>query len=119
MWITEVSLALDSDPAWLREVILRRLRLQGTDLLNVSVFKRSYDARKKSSSILFVYIVDVEVRNEAAVLARLASDQNVRPAPDASYHPVAHAPADLSERPLVVGFGPCGIFAALILAQTG
>src|SRR6202000_1390290 len=75
--------------------------------------------RKKSSAILFVYIIDVEVRDEAAVLARFASDHNVRPAPDTSYHPVAKAPEDLSERPLVVGFGPCGLFAALLLAQMG
>jgi uncharacterized protein len=117
--ITELSLPLDSEPASLRQAILKRLRIEDADLLSVSVFKRSYDARKKSSAILFVYIVDVEVRNETVVLAGFASDHNVRPAPDTRYHPVAHAPADLSERPLVVGFGPCGLLAALILAQTG
>jgi uncharacterized FAD-dependent dehydrogenase len=117
--ITELSLPLDSDPSSLRKAILKRLRIEDADLLNFHVFKRSYDARKKSSVILFVYIIDVEVRNEAAVLARFASDHNVRPAPDTSYHPVAQAPEDLSERPVVVGFGPCGVFAALILAQMG
>jgi uncharacterized FAD-dependent dehydrogenase len=118
--ITELSLPLDSDTAALRAALLGRLRIEAADLLNFTVFKRSYDARKKSSAILFVYIVDVEVRNEAAVLARFASDHNVRTAPDTRYHPVAHAPAaDLDERPVVVGFGPCGLFAALLLAQMG
>jgi uncharacterized protein len=117
--ITELSLPLDSDTLALRQALLRRLRLQESDLLNFTVFKRSYDARKKSSAILFVYIVDVEVRNEAAVLARFASDHNIRAAPDTSYHPVATAPANLIERPLVVGLGPCGLFAALLLAQMG
>jgi uncharacterized protein len=117
--ITELSLPLDSDSVSLRQALLKRLQLADADLLDFTVFKRSYDARKKSSAILFVYIVDVEVRNEATVLARFASDRNVRPAPDTSYHPVAHAPAGMSERPLVVGLGPCGLFAALVLAQMG
>ena len=83
------------------------------------MFKRSYDARKKNSVILFIYILDVEVRDEAAVLARFADDNHVRPAPDTRYYPVGQAPANLTERPLVVGFGPCGLFAALLLAQMG
>ena len=117
--ITELSLPLDSDNLALRRAIIRRLKIEDADLLNFAVFKRSYDARKKSSAILFVYVIDLEARNEAAILARFASDHNVRAAPDTSYHPVAHAPADLSERPVVVGFGPCGLFAALLLAQMG
>jgi len=117
--ITELALPLDSDTLALRKALVRRLQIEDADLLNFTVFKRSYDARKKNSAILFVYIVDLEVRNEAAVLARFASDHNVRPAPDTSYHPVAHAPVNLSERPVVVGFGPCGLFAALLLAQMG
>jgi uncharacterized FAD-dependent dehydrogenase len=117
--ITELSLSLDSDNLVLRKAIIRRLRIEDADLLNFAVFKRSYDARKKSSAILFVYVIDLEARNEAAILARFASDHNVRAAPDTSYHPVAHAPTDLNERPVVVGFGPCGLFAALLLAQMG
>ena len=117
--ITELSLPLDSDNLALRRAIIRRLKIEDADLLNFAVFKRSYDARKKSSAILFVYVIDLEARNEAAILARFASDHNVRAAPDTSYHPVAHAPVDLSERPVVVGFGPCGLFAALLLAQMG
>jgi uncharacterized protein len=117
--ITELSLPLDSDSAALRRAILTRLKIPDVDLLDFTVFKRSYDARKKDAAITFVYIIDVQARNESEILRRFAADQHIRPAPDTSYHPVAHAPADLSERPLIVGFGPCGLFAALLLAQMG
>ncbi len=117
--IIELALPLGHAPDALRAAVLKRLGIPATDLLDFTVFKRSYDARKKNSEISFVYIVDVEVRHEAAVLARLTADRHVGPAPDTSYHPVAHAPAGLQERPLIIGFGPCGLFAALLLAQMG
>ncbi len=117
--ITELSLPLDTDPLALRKAIVRRLKIDDADLLEFTVFKRSYDARKKSSAILFVYIIDLRARDEASILARFASDPTVRAAPDTSYQPVARAPADLNERPVVVGLGPCGLFAALLLAQMG
>jgi len=117
--ITELSLPMGHSTDALRQAIVERLRIKAADLLHFTVFKRSYDARKKNSAILFVYIVDLEVRNEAAVLARFAEDRHVRPAPDTRYYPVARAPADLAGRPVVVGFGPCGLFAALLLAQMG
>ena len=117
--ITELALPLDCPPAALRKAILKRLSLDADDLLDFTVFKRSYDARKKNTAISFVYIIDLTARNEAAILKRLVGDRNVRPAPDTSYHPVGHAPANLSERPVVIGFGPCGLFAALLLAQMG
>ncbi|MBO0642597.1 MAG: NAD(P)/FAD-dependent oxidoreductase [Pseudomonas stutzeri] len=117
--ITELSLPLDHSADALRQAIVKRLNISDADLLNFSVFKRSYDARKKNSVILFIYILDVEVRDEATVLTRFADDNHVRPAPDTRYYPVGQAPADLTERPLVVGFGPCGLFAALLLAQMG
>lgn len=117
--ITELALPLDCPPSALRKAIVKRLNIDSADLLDFTVFKRSYDARKKSTAISFVYIVDLEARNEAAILKRLAGDRNVRPAPDTSYHPVGRAPANLTERPVVVGFGPCGVFAALLLAQMG
>ncbi|HLT64310.1 MAG TPA: hypothetical protein VKZ92_07295, partial [Pseudohongiella sp.] len=62
---------------------------------------------------------DLTARNEAEILQRLSADTHVRPAPDTSYYPVATAPSDMEERPLVIGFGPCGLFAALTLAQMG
>jgi uncharacterized FAD-dependent dehydrogenase len=116
--ITELALPLDYPPDALRTAVWKRLQIRDADLLAVQLFKRSYDARKKSA-IKFICIVDVSVRDEAAVLKRFARDPQVKPAPDTSYHPVARAPAMLKDRPLVVGFGPGGLFAALLLAQMG
>jgi uncharacterized FAD-dependent dehydrogenase len=117
--IAELPLPIDCPDGALRKAILKRLNIPDEDLLDFSIFKRSYDARRKSSLITLVYVVDITARNEAAILRRLARDTHVRPAPDTSYHPVGQAPAKLTERPLVVGFGPCGLFAALLLAQMG
>lgn len=117
--LNELALPLDHPPEAMRPAIVDRLKLADADLLSFSVFKRSYDARKKNSEIKFVYIVDLEVKDEAAVLERFAKDQHVRPAPDTAYYPVAKAPQSITERPVVIGFGPCGLFAALILAQMG
>jgi uncharacterized FAD-dependent dehydrogenase len=88
-------------------------------LVDFTLFKRSYDARKKNSELQFIYTIDLQLRDEAAVLRRFEHDRNVNPSPDVSYKTVGQAPEGLEERPLVVGFGPCGIFAALLLAQMG
>jgi len=117
--ITELSLPLDHPAEALRNSIVERLRIRSDDLLDFTVFKRSYDARKKNSVITFIYIIDLKARNEAEILRRLANDRNVRAAPDTDYYPVGQAPAALRERPVVIGFGPCGLFAALLLAQMG
>ena len=117
--ITELPLPLDYTPEVLRQAILKRLNVPPGDLVDFTLFKRSYDARKKNSGILFICTVDVTLKDEAAVLKRLARDRQVGVAPDTSYHPVAQARAQLDGRPLVVGFGPCGLFAALLLAQMG
>jgi uncharacterized protein len=116
--ITELALPLDYPPDALRAAVLKRLQIRDADLLEVQLFKRSYDARKKNA-IKFVCVVDVSVSDEAAVLRRFARDHQVKSAPDTSYHPVAKAPAQLADRPVVVGFGPGGLFAALLLAQMG
>ena len=117
--ITELALPLDYTPEALRQAIVKRLKLRDAELLDVQLFKRSYDARKKHTGILFICIVDVRVTDEAAVLKRFARDRQVSVAPDTSYHTVAQAPATLKQRPLVIGFGPGGLFAALLLAQMG
>jgi hypothetical protein len=117
--ITELKLPLDHPIEALRPAIIQRLGIDAEDLLDYSLFKRSYDARKKSSELQFIYTIDCSLRDEAALLAKFADDRHIGPAPDIAYQPVGQAPADLDERPLVVGFGPCGIFAALILAQAG
>lgn len=117
--ITELQLPLDHPAEALRITILKRLKIKDADLLDFTVFKRSYDARKKNSEITFVYIIDLQANNEEKILGRFADDKNIRPSPDTNYYPVAEAPTDLTERPLVIGFGPCGLFAALTLAQMG
>jgi len=120
--ITELRLPLDHAEEALRLAILKRLGLADGALKSFTVFKRSYDARKKSAVVL-IYTLDCELADEAAVLQRFENDVHVRPTPDTRYHFIGHAPADFAAsevpRPLVVGFGPCGIFAALILAQMG
>ncbi|MFA7293646.1 MAG: hypothetical protein WC023_15510, partial [Rhodocyclaceae bacterium] len=116
--LTELRLPLDHPPEALLPAIAKRLGLAVADISEFSVFRRSYDARK-ATLLTFIYTIDVSVKNEAAVLKKLAKDRNVGPAPDTAYHFVAQAPANLKSRPVVVGFGPCGIFAALLLAQMG
>ncbi len=117
--INELKLPLNHPDAALREAILKRLGIASEDLLGFTVFKRSYDARKKTAIVL-IYALDVEVRGEAAVLARMAGDQYIVPAPDTSYQFATTAkPAPGTPRPIVVGMGPCGMFVALILAQMG
>lgn len=122
--ITELPLPMDPDAREvgrevLRVAIVQRLGIDDTALLDFSVYKRSYDARRKSSLITFVYIIDAEVRDEAQVLRQLTNDRHVMAAPDTRYQPPARARDDLRERPIVIGFGPGGLFAALILAQQG
>ncbi|HJV62677.1 MAG TPA: NAD(P)/FAD-dependent oxidoreductase [Albitalea sp.] len=120
--LTELRLPLNHAEDALRPAIVQRLRIRDAQLLRFSVFKRSHDARKRHAMV-FIYTVDCEVADEAGVLAAFEGDRHVRPAPDTRYRFIAHAPADFyageRPRPLVVGFGPCGIFAALILAQMG
>jgi uncharacterized protein len=117
--ITELPLPLDYTPEVLRAAVVKRLKIRDADLLELTLFKRSYDARKKNTGILFICIVDVKVPDEAAVLKRFARDRQIGPAPDTAYHPVAKAPTTSTERPIVIGFGPGGLFAALLLAQMG
>ena len=117
--ITELKLPLDHPDEALREAIVQRLGIRDEQLLSFNLFKRSYDARKKNSELLFIYTIDLQASNEAELLAKFADDRNIGPAPDVTYKFVGQAPAGLQERPIVVGFGPCGIFAGLLLAQMG
>jgi len=96
------------------------LHIPQTAVASLTIFKRSFDARKVN--LLAVYIVDVALADpstEPALLAQYASNSHIQPTPDMAWHPIGQAPADLALRPVVVGFGPCGIFAALMLARMG
>ena len=114
--LTEIRLPLTHPADHLKAAILKRLGIAASELLAFSIFRRGHDARKKNA-IMLVYTVDVEVRNEAALLAQ--NIPHVGPAPDMRYRVVAQAPLDLQERPVVIGSGPCGLFAGLLLAQMG
>ena len=120
--ITELRLPLEHPEPALRLTILARLGLSDSELTGFTVIRRAWDARKKTAIVLS-YTVDCVVQDSAAVIARLAGDPHVRPSPDTTYRFVARAPsgwrAGGARRPVVVGFGPCGLFAALILAQMG
>ena len=120
--ITELRLPIDHAPESLEAAILKRLGITAKELISFEIFKRSYDARK-NVSLAFIYTVDVSVKSEEGVLKKFANDAHIRPSPDTSYHFVAKAPTSIDTgkalRPVVIGFGPCGIFAALVLAQMG
>ena len=116
--VTELKLPLDHGEDALERAIGRRLGLGAHEILGYSVARRAYDARQKSA-ILLIYTVDVRVADEAAVLRRLGGERTVACAPDTSYRPVARAPSGLAARPVVIGAGPGGLFAGLILAQMG
>ena len=120
--LTEIKLPLQKyQDADLRAAILKRLHITDDELLGFSVFRRGYDARRKSS-IVFVFTLDVELRDEPGVLSRLKAAHDadhIAPTPDTRYKFVARAPAGLQNRPLIVGTGPCGLLAGLLLAQMG
>ena len=116
--IIELKLPLDHPPEALPAAILARLDIPSIDLLDFRIARRANDARRKSA-ILMVYSVDVTLRDEAAVLARFARDHQVVPTPDTDYRFVTRADGAERLRPVVIGAGPCGLFAGLILAQMG
>ena len=116
--LTEVKLPLAHAEGEISAAILKRLGITEDDLIGHVVFKRGIDARKPNA-ILFAYTLDVTLRDEAAVLARFKNDPYIRVTPDTSYHFVAQAPKNLTSRPIVVGMGPAGLFAGLLLAQMG
>ncbi len=122
---TEADCQLPPHPVdALRTLAAQALAIEPNTITEVSVFKRSFDARKQN--LLVVYIVDVtlvDASQEAALLAKHDKNSHIQATPDMAWHAPVHAPGDwgthTGERPVVVGFGPCGIFAALVLAQMG
>jgi hypothetical protein len=123
--LNELKLALRHSDADLTLAITKRLEINAHDLLNVSIFKRSYDARKKTN-IFLIYQIDVELTKtlEADVLQKnIGNENSVRQSPNTDYKFVTatnnNFPQKNQHRPIIIGFGPCGILAALILAQMG
>ena len=117
--LSDLALPLDHSSAELEQAVIDRLGIEPADLERMTIVRRGNDARRKAA-IKLVYSLDVVLRNEAEVLARFADDQHVRPTPDTSYKFVTHAPANYDgPRPVVIGAGPCGLLAGLVLAQMG
>ena len=116
--LTELKLPLDHAQDALRPALCERLAIADADLITFSIFRRSYDARKKSA-ITLIYTIDFEVRDEAALLAQFADDHHVGLKPDTDYKFVAHARGNETHRPVVIGTGPCGLLAGLMLARMG
>ena len=127
--ITEIKLPLITSAetghtdAEIRAALVKKLAINAADIISFSIFKRGVDARK-SHAILFVYSLDVVVNGEAKLIAKLAKDPHVKPTPNTDYQFVATNQSSINltstkTRPIIVGFGPAGIFAALILAQAG
>ncbi|MEO7030994.1 MAG: FAD-dependent monooxygenase, partial [Herbaspirillum sp.] len=122
--LTNLALPLRHTEADLEQAICARLGIQPTQLIHYSVFRRSYDARKKTAiSLHYTLDVELDAEVETALQAPLSSAANnpvkLSVTPDTSYHFVAHAPDRLTSRPIVIGSGPCGLFAGLLLAQMG
>ncbi|EGQ9299983.1 NAD(P)/FAD-dependent oxidoreductase [Vibrio vulnificus] len=116
--LTELRLPLDHEEGALLEAITAKLGIPAEQVLSFSMFRRGYDARKKTN-IQLIYTLDIEVANQDKLLAKFSKDPHVRETPDMEYKYVTQAPANLTERPIVIGFGPCGLFAGLVLAQMG
>ncbi len=115
--LTEVKLPLDHTPQALNTAVCARLNLQPHDIRSITIFRRGFDARKKSD-IHFIYTLDVETTDNAAAIARA----QVGVTPDMRYKFVTDASKAFDKnfkRPVIIGTGPCGLFAALTLAQMG
>lgn len=126
--LTDLNLPLDHTEPALRQAILARLGIADDELVGYTVAKRSYDARRRGAIVL-IYSVDVDTPREADILQRMEAEaagpartgdrSKVMRTPDTSYKFVTRAPKGLPLRPLVIGMGPCGLFAGLVLAQMG
>ncbi|MBU2863061.1 NAD(P)/FAD-dependent oxidoreductase [Reinekea forsetii] len=116
--LSNIKLPLDHPEAAIEKAVLDTLGIEKADLNEIHVFRRGYDARKKTN-IWLIYTLDVDTQLNDQLLEKFAEHSQVKATPDLRYHFVAEAPKTLTERPIVIGFGPCGLLAALTLAQMG
>jgi uncharacterized FAD-dependent dehydrogenase len=115
--IQQITLPFDHEPAALKRALLEKLNLPERELLGFQIVRKSIDARKKKR-ILAVYSVDVQVKDESRFISSHTGEPNISPSPDLRYRPPVTARLN-GPPPVVVGTGPCGLFAGLILAQAG
>lgn len=116
--LTELRLPIDHADVALKRAVLQRLNLPESDLVSLSVFKRAVDARRPKA-IVWTYTLDLEITDEARLLRNFSGDRNITQAPDMEYHHVRSLQKAPHKRPIVIGAGPCGYFAALILSEMG
>lgn len=116
--LNEIKLPLDHNPEAIAEAICTKLNLKPHELLEYTIFKRSFDARKKRD-IFLVYIVDIKTHKDKSLLKTFRQDPHVIPTPAMDYQMVGHAPENCETRPIVIGLGPCGMFTGLMLARMG
>jgi len=125
--LNELKLPLHHSDSDLQAAVIQRLAIGQSDLLDITIVKRSYDARKKSN-IQLIYQLDLTLTEstEKTLLesAEISTDnRHIRPSPVTTYQPPILANSNFpkidQQRPLIIGFGPCGILAALLLAQMG
>ncbi len=116
--LNQVKLPLNHTEEDLQAAILQKLKISAPELSSYSIFKRSYDARKRDA-ISLVYTLDVETTRQKQILSRSKKTAGILPTPNMAYRYVAQAPPDLETRPVVIGAGPCGMYAGLLLAQMG
>lgn len=116
--LTNIKLDLNHTPEQLEQSILTKLNITPQQLVSFTLFKRGYDARKKNL-ISLIYTLDVSTTLDEQLLASFVDDVQVKISPDTRYQFVAQAPETLAQRPVVIGFGPCGLFIGLVLAQMG
>jgi len=116
--LTDIKLDLNHQEGELKQAVLKKLNITDDQLIDFTVFKRGYDARKKNV-ITLIYTLDVETSVNDALLETFEKDHNVKVSPDMTYNFVAELPENFTQRPVVIGMGPCGLFTGLILAQMG
>jgi uncharacterized FAD-dependent dehydrogenase len=119
--LTEIKLPLNHAPEELTTAITKKLKISAEQIDAVVMFKRGYDARNKRN-IQLIYTLDITLTDSNLandLLVQFESDNHVKATPDTSYKYVGEAPENLTERPVIIGFGPCGLMAGLTLAQMG
>ena len=116
--LTDIKLPLNHSDDAIEQAILEKLVITKAELVNFTVFKRGYDARKKNN-IFLIYTLDINTSKNEVLLANFSRDSHVKQTPDMAYKFVAQAPEHIKQRPVVIGMGPCGLFVGLVLAQMG